>query len=95
MDKESVKQALLNPDNIDIDIIKDYCIEHKKDVHKTMLFIQIIMMTSLTRRCYDIALEYYQKKYNLCLVYNRQGQLTNIIDNVIKRQTNLSNQETV
>lgn len=57
-------------------ILYNYCIEYGKDPKLTQSFIEIfksdIIKLSLL---FSIALEYYRKKYNICMLENKEKQI--------------------
>lgn len=71
--KEDIIEATVDY-NIYPDIIINYCLEHNKEVQLTNKFIIVLLSNPvLLDKCYNIALNYYQEKYNITMVKDKQG----------------------
>lgn len=95
---EAVLEASTNPlfSNKHIDIVREYCLEHGKPKLQIELFLKYIAIIHLFRECFDIAADYYIRKFNLILVYDKDNKLINLIDNVrTKRQTDCRSKKAV
>lgn len=93
VDKETVIKAVLsasnpldNPlfDHTHVALVKEYCIEHGKPKLQIDLFLQYIAVIHLFRKCFNIAADYYIKKFNLVLVYDKDNKLINLIDRYVR-----------
>ena len=70
MDKKKLLD-ILNKDITHKDaeiIIYDYCIENGKDESETDKFILLLKMTPFMNACFNIALDYYKRKFNIISV---------------------------
>lgn len=78
MDKETICNLTLNVTDIDMQVIKDYCIEMGKELEMTDIFCSILPLQPILFRTYYFeALDYFQRKYNITIVRNKK-------DNIIK-----------
>lgn len=71
--KEDVINATMS-ESIDIDLIKEYCIEHGKDndMIDKLIMVLAVIPTKLMQY-YMVALEYYQCKFNISLIHEKEG----------------------
>lgn len=78
MDRSFIKFCTVNYPRVYKKVIKDYCLEKGKDESKTDLFIALLNMmdTELLDYCYMTALHYYQKKLNIQIWSDDQGNIT-------------------
>lgn len=70
MDKKKLLD-ILNKDITHKDaeiIIYDYCIENGKDESETDKFILLLKMTPFMNACFNTALDYYKRKFNITSV---------------------------
>lgn len=74
MDKETVIELTLGkPDNKGL--IFEYCIEMGKDELETSKFIAVLVMSPYYMDCFMYALDYYQRKFNICILRNKDGRI--------------------
>ena len=86
MDKEFIIDVLncLKSNRLPIDkvtkVLTDYCIlEHNKSVTDTSNFINAIISNPIIISHYiDIALDYYKRKFNISVLYSKEGKLLQI-----------------
>lgn len=75
--KEDTIRATLGK-YINLDIVSEYCVEMGKDSEDVNQLISILSVyPMLASYCYDIALEYFQRKYEIVLYYSKNGNLIN------------------
>lgn len=75
--KEYIINATIK-NNLYPDIIIEYCKEHNKEEDMiTKLMIVLLSDSRLMYKCYIIALEYYQEKYNIVIVRNKENIIIN------------------
>lgn len=78
MDKETIVK-LTKSNEFDLEVIYDYCIEMGKDellVSKLMSELITHPFAEMIKRSYYFdALEYYQRKYNICILKDRDGRI--------------------
>lgn len=71
MDREKLVSILNGKHDLTsyIELLIDYCVEeHKKPIKETKTFINIISQTPFFSNCLNIAIEYYEKKFNIVKV---------------------------
>ena len=89
MDKEFIINILkcLNSNHLQTNdvtiLLTDYCVvEHNKSVTDTNNFIRILTNSFNNRillfNCIQTALNYYKKKFNVCELYSKEGNLLQI-----------------
>lgn len=86
MDKEFIIDILncLESSQIPTDkvikVLTDYCvIEHNKSVIDTSNFINAIISNPIIISHYiDIVLDYYKRKFNISVLYSKEGKLLQI-----------------
>lgn len=85
MDKEKVllltkksNKEYIDPEKA-IELIVDYCVEMGKDPIKSEQFAIFIINLGIAAEYISTALEYYQKKYNLCFITDKAGKVITII----------------
>lgn len=61
-----------------IDILIEYCLEQGKDIEDINKFIQILMnMPIVLNECINYVIQYYQDKYNIILIYDKDNNFIN------------------
>lgn len=78
MDKETIIKYTLNNNmqSIDLNVIREYCIEKGKNINKIDIFLQILRMDiPYLLHCYNTALEYYQEKFNIVVVIDKDNNV--------------------
>lgn len=74
MDREAIIALILGaPDNVGL--LFEYCIEMGKKETETSKFLEILVMTPYYRQCFNYALNYYQRKFNICILRNKDGRI--------------------
>lgn len=58
-----------------IEVIVDYCIEKGKDIYKSQQFAITLLKLGQIMGPFLIALEYFQKKFNICTITDEQGKV--------------------
>lgn len=77
MDKETVIALTMGyPDKTGL--VFEYCLEMGKDELLTSQFLAILILTPYYRECFQYALEYYQRKFNLCLLRDKEGRIIKV-----------------
>ena len=57
------------------EVIEQYCLEKGKDSRLTHKFVLMLHLNKLRQQyCYDIALSYFQLKYNVTLLHDKEGK---------------------
>lgn len=73
MDKETVIKAT---ESIDLSIITEYCQEMGKEPDKISSLISILPnIPPLLMSCYSTALEYYQIKFGISILKDKDGKI--------------------
>ena len=62
----------------DTDIIYEYCIEMGKDKDKSYEFSSFVSFTPFYKYCFNYALDYYQRKFNVCILRDKEGKIINV-----------------
>lgn len=74
MDREfivEVSRRRNNPKHEDVvEILKNYCLEHKKDEADTMQFISVLLSSVVWYSAFSYALDYYENKYHIIKLIN-------------------------
>ena len=89
MDKEFIIKIVeeINSKSISVNnittLLIDYCVvEHKKSIEDTNNFIRILTNSFNNRillfNCIQTALNYYKRKFNMCELYSKEGNLLQI-----------------
>ena len=74
MDKETIIALTMGkPDSKGL--VFEYCIEMGKEEFETSKFLATIMMTPYYEWCFQYALEYYQRKFNICILIDKDGRI--------------------
>lgn len=82
MDREKLLAILKREADISsyIELLVAYCVEeHKKSIEDTKTFINIIAQTPFFSSCLNIAIEYYEKKFNIVKVIDTKTNNTILI----------------
>ena len=74
MDKQTIIDLTLAKP-YDGDLIFEYCIEMGKEESETIKFINLLIFTPYYNYCFKHALDYYQKKFNIILLHDKNGNL--------------------
>lgn len=78
MDKETII-ALTKGEGDKLKLICDYCSEMGKEDMDISKFIMALMMSpSHLEWCFHYALDYYQRKFNICILYSKEGRIINV-----------------
>lgn len=77
MDKDKALYYTKEYGRFKADVLLEYCLEMGKDRDETMSFLYILSMmkTSLYFFCYDYALEYYQRKFDIIIVTDKENRI--------------------
>lgn len=52
-------------------ILMSYCLEHDKPYYETSMFVmKALSDVNLLRHCFNIALEYYERKFTICKLWS-------------------------
>lgn len=74
MDREAIIALIMGgPDNAGL--LFEYCIEMGKEETKTFKFLTMLVMTPYYKRCFNYALDYYQRKFNICILRSKDGRI--------------------
>ena len=82
MDREKLLAILKREADISsyIELLVAYCVEeHKKPIEDTKTLISIITQTPFFSNCLNIAIEYYEKKFNIVKVIDTKTNNTILI----------------
>lgn len=71
-------KGYINPDDA-TELMIDYCVEMGKDPTKSRQFAIFVINLGIATECISTALEYYQKKHNLCFLTDKEGNILTII----------------
>lgn len=75
MDKETIVALTLGRGNR-TGLIMDYCLEMGKEEPNVSKFIAYLLDNLyLHDWCFLYALEYYQRKFNICILYSKEGRI--------------------
>lgn len=79
MDKQTIIDITKN-NNIKLEVIYDYCIENGKDEIKTSALITALIRlpTIMWMDWYNVALEYYRRKFNICILRDKNGKIIHV-----------------
>lgn len=58
-----------------LQVIMDYCIEKGKDTSMSQQFVTILLESGKIMEPFLIALEYFQKKFNICILTDIEGKI--------------------
>lgn len=76
MDKDKVLYYTKEYGRFKTDVLVEYCLEMGKDKDETTSFLYILLMNpSLYFFCYDYALEYYQRKFGIIIVTDKENRI--------------------
>lgn len=74
MDKETIIALTMGePDTKGL--IFEYCLEMGKEDLETSKFLAVLMLSPYYDWCFNYALEYYQRKFNICILRNKEGRI--------------------
>lgn len=74
MDKETIIALTMGePDTKGL--IFEYCLEMGKEELETSKFLAVLMLSPYYDWCFNYALEYYQRKFNICILRNKEGRI--------------------
>lgn len=79
MDKETII-ALTKGTGDKANCIYEYCEEMGKDKMDISKFLMALMMAPIPYfdYCFQYALDYYQRKFNICILYSKEGRIINV-----------------
>lgn len=61
-----------------LSLIQTYCIEKDKNPNLINIFIQVLLTNNLLQTIIDYVIDYYETKFNIIKIYNKQNQLIKI-----------------
>lgn len=74
MDKETIIALTLGePDKKGL--VYEYCIEMGKEELETSKFLAVLILSPYYHWCFNYALDYYQRKFNVCIIRNKDGRI--------------------
>lgn len=60
-------------------LIQQYCIEKEKDIQKTNILLQFLVLNNnLLDNIINYVIDYYETKFNIIKIYNNNNQLIKI-----------------
>lgn len=76
MDKETVI-ALTKGESDKTGLIFEYCIEMGKEGLEASKFLAELILSPYYDCCFNYALDYYQRKFNICILRDKEGRIIN------------------
>lgn len=78
MDRDRIME-LSRWGNIDLNVIREYCLEHNKDSELVEELLRALNFDLITLGIYyEIALEYFQRKYEIILIHDKHNNLITV-----------------
>lgn len=78
MDRDRIME-LSRWGNIDLNVIREYCLEHNKDPELVEELLRALNFDLITLGIYyEIALEYFQRKYEIILIQDKHNNLITV-----------------
>jgi hypothetical protein len=75
----TILKNIYNGDTISsLSLIQIYCIEKDKNPNLINIFIQVLLTNNLLQTIIDYVIDYYETKFNIIKIYNKQNQLLKI-----------------
>lgn len=62
-------------------LVKEYCLEHNKDVQLTNIFVGVLVNFSMLDVIFDYIIEKYKKDNNIVTITNSDNQILKILKN--------------
>lgn len=58
-----------------LDIVNNYCIEMGKDPELSLQFSKVLLQSRVIEPFFLTALQYYQRKFNICTITNENNEI--------------------
>ena len=78
MDRNRIIE-LSQGESLDFNVIREYCLEHNKDPELIDKLLRVLNFDLITLGTYyEIALEYFQRKYEIILIHDKHNNLITV-----------------